>query len=139
MFSFYKKKRNMNERLDALHQKLTDLSIQSMGPTALFGYARNQAQIQAVITLITDFFALDQEITTGQMHSNDIAELKDLNFFDSDDPQGIDAQIAICLHSFPETAQLKALRYLNSIKLLYQEAVSKLMETLDEYAQAHNL
>ena len=123
----------MPDTLEELHEKLTALSIESMGP-ADFGGTKNSMPIAGVIDLVDNLSELKEALDAREIDSHGVSELKSL--FDSGGPEGAEECLTDCLNSFPESARGKASEYLNSIKFLYHEAISEVTEKLSNSSEA---
>lgn len=138
MFGFFmNKKASLNTRLEVLHQNLTALSIQSSGPTLLYNGAHNHKEILNVITLVREFDALNYDFDAKKIDKKDMEELRNVDFFNHDDPLSMNARITICLNSFPAVARGEASIYLRAIESLYKEAVEELSQKLRQYSPAY--
>ncbi len=120
-----------NNLLKELYYQLKKLSIQTQGPTVLFGKAKNEHQILKVIEFVEVFSVLEDELNARIMSVDDINELTLL--FKTARPDEVEKGFSDCLHSFSKANQPQALDYLNVIKRLYDEAQAEFKEKLNDY------
>lgn len=124
-----------NNLLKELYYRLKNLSIQSTGPTVLFGKAKNDEKILKVIQFVESFSVLEDELS---MQKIDVHDLNELNILCNEKrPDEVEQAFADCLQSFSKQSQPEATLYLNLIQKLYDEAQSKFKEKLNHYSSPH--
>lgn len=121
-----------NGLLNELYYRLKALSIQSIGPTVLFGRAKNDEKILKVIQFVESFSVLEDELQAKKLDIHDINELNMV--FNGKRPVEVELGFAECLYSFSAESRPQAIECLNLIKRLYDEAALEFKEKLNHYA-----
>ena len=126
----------MREELDKLKKKLRDLSIQSMGVDILKD-AKNNMKIALAANVVGNLLQLKDDLDANEVDSDEVRELKDM--FNDGGPAKTDASESYfkdCLNSFPSSVRTQASEYINSMRSLYEQAVSEITEKLNNFSKS---